>query len=282
MKKKKTNPFIDLYRKLNLISNNGKDYPLHRVCSNRKECWKDTDNRFPPRKNDWNKISQPWKGAKYDELGLVAIGENLNEYGGRNALIELTDEAQELIQNGYRRIRFHATYDQYPGSFLWHRLGCYSVVIGESFGVMTPQWGADGYPYPEDVADAFNWIAFTEHVKCSPQGVMSKPTNAMWEHCGAHILREELKILKPKQILVLGQSNNAWFLFERVFDSKLKDEKKFGGVTLTKGDLHGKPVFVWVVPHPQSYGGAAKSILDDLKTATYKFKQDLIGCPLLG
>ncbi len=273
MKMQKMNPFIDLYKKLNLISSNGRDYPLRQTCSNRKACWKDANKRFPPRKNDWCTISQPWKGTKYDELGLVAIGENLNEYGGRDALIELTDEAQELIQDGYRRIRFHATYDQYPGSFLWHRLGCYSVVIGEYLGIISPKWGIDGYPAPEYVATAFDWIAFTEHVKCSPKRDMGRPTSTMWKHCGAHILREELKILKPKHVLVLGQSNNAWFLSEHVLDSRWKNEKKIGAVTLAKGDLHGKPVFVWVVPHPQSYGGAAKSILDDLKTAICKFKK---------
>lgn len=73
---------------------------------------------------------------------------------------------------------------------------------------MTPKWGTDGYPEPKDVAAAFEWIAFTEHVKCAPRGGKSKPTVAMWERCGAHILREELLLLEPEHILVLGQSRS--------------------------------------------------------------------------
>jgi hypothetical protein len=73
-------------------------------------------------------------------------------------------------------VRFHAAFDEYAGSFLWHRLGCYSVAVGESLGAMTPKWGTDGYPEPKDVAAAFEWITFTEHVKCAPRGGKSKPT----------------------------------------------------------------------------------------------------------
>ena len=259
--------FIKLYQKLNLISKTGKGLPLHRVCSNREECWKNAVDRIPPDHDDWSHISQPWKGSRYEELRLVAIGENLNEYGGLNALAELTEEAKDLILKGFRRVRFHASFDEYPGSLLWHRLGCYSAVIGESLGVITPKWGRDDYPEPKDVAAAFEWIAFTEHVKCAPRGEKSKPTPAMWERCGVHILREELILLEPKHILVLGQSNNAWFLSERVFDSKWKEEKKIGSVTVAKSELGGKSANIWIVPHPQSYGGAAKSILVDLRNS---------------
>jgi hypothetical protein len=262
--------FIDLYERLNLISKTGEGFPLHRMCSNREECWKNALDRIPPDHNDWSQISKPWRGPRYEELRLVAIGENLNEYGGLNALAELTEEAKDLILDGYRRVRFHAAFDEYAGSFLWHRLGCYSAAIGESLGVMTPKWGTDGYPEPKDVAVAIDWIAFTEHVKCAPLG--GKPTPAMWEHCGTHILREELSLLEPKHILVLGQSNNAWFLSKHVFASNWKDEKKIGSVTMAKGELHGKPVVVWIVPHPQSYGGTAKSILDDLRKVLHLTK----------
>jgi hypothetical protein len=261
--------FLDLYKRLNILSRAGEELSLYRMCPNREDCWQNAKDRVPPKDNDWCTISYPWVGPRYEELRLVAIGENLNEYGGLNALVELIEEAKDLILNGYRRVRFHAAFDKYPGSFLWHRLGCYAVALGASRGVMTPKWDTDGYPVPKDVSTAFDWIAFTEHIKCAPQGEKSKPTVAMWERCGTHILREELMLLEPKHILVLGQSNNAWFLAEHVFDSKWRDEKKIGAVRMAKGELGGKSVKIWVVPHPQSFGGAAKSIFDDLVKASH-------------
>lgn len=92
------------------------------MCFNREDCWKNAPDRVPPDDNDWSIVSQPWVGSRYEELRLVAIGENLNEYGGLNALVELIEEAKELILDGYRRVRFHAAFDQYAGSFLWHHV----------------------------------------------------------------------------------------------------------------------------------------------------------------
>jgi hypothetical protein len=54
-----------------------------------------------------------------------------------------------------------------------------------------------------------------------------------------------------------------------VFDSNWKNEMTAGAVTMAEGELAGKTVVIWVVPHPQSYGGAAKSILEDLRKALH-------------
>lgn len=261
--------FVALYRNLNLISQAGKGLPIHRACSNAEKCWKDVSERFPPDDDGISHICKPWIGPEYNKLRLVAIGENLNEYGGMDALIELTEEAKELIAAGYRRVRFHAAFDEYPGSFLWHRLGCYSAAIGEFSGALHPTWETDGYPSAESVSNAFDFIAFVEHIKCSPTGNKSKPTTTMWENCGRHILRNELLELQPTQVLVLGASNNSWYLSEHVFDSKWTEKKEFGSVIRVRGILGGVATLVWVVPHPTSYGGNSKSILEDLRNALH-------------
>jgi hypothetical protein len=260
-----TNQFIQLYRNLNFISQEGRGLPIHRACANREACWEDAAGRFPQDNEEWSHISKPWIGPEYEKLRLAVIGINLNGYGGINALIELTEDAKDLIKEGWRRLRFGSSSDEYAGSFLWHRMGCYAVAIGEHYGAIKPTWGDDGYPIPGDVSRAFDLISFVEHIKCSPVGDLSKPTPAMWGFCGKYILRDELSLLQPTQLLVLGTSDNAWFLQERVLDSTLKDNMQFGSVTRGKGEINGSPVTVWTVPHPQSFGGISKSILDDLR-----------------
>ena len=63
---------------------------------------------------------------------------------------------------------------------------------------------------------------------------MSPRFTAMWERCGSHILKKELAILKPARLLILGTSDNAWYLSEHVLDSNLVDEIKHGSVTIAK------------------------------------------------
>lgn len=257
--------FDDLYKELSLISKNGLPLPIHRSCMHKAECWKGSHERYPPDTNEQSHISRPWVGPRFGDLRIVAIGENLNGYGGLNALVELAEEAKELIAQGRIRVRFHAAVDQYAGSFLWHRLGCYSAAVAEHFGSYRPHWGDAGYPTAEDVSKAYDFIAYLEHVKCSPIGQKSKPTSAMWEHCGVHILRRELELLRPSHLLVFGVSNNAWYMRERVLDSGFDTSACVGAVQRASGRIGGHPVSIWIVPHPQSYGGSSRQILDDLK-----------------
>lgn len=264
------NQYCSLYRELGLLSNKEKEQPMHLACANRVACWAEAQNRIPPDNGVMSWISQPWVGSRYQELGLAAIGVNLNEYGGLNALTELTEEAKELISDGYRRVRFHDTCEAYPGSLLWHRLGSYSAAIAEAYDTMKVEWSEDGYPLPQYASQAFDMISFIEHIKCSPIGDKSKPTTAMWERCGCHILKSELAILQPSILLVLGKSDNAWYLSKYVFDSKMIDATQQGLVTSGIGSIANNTFQIFIVPHPTSYGGASNAILEDLKTALHR------------
>ena len=260
-------PFLELYKKLRLISDDSLPLPIHQVCSHRERCWEGSNDRFPPDDEESSHISRPWVGPRYEELRLATIGVNLNGYGGLDALVDLTEEAKEKISDGWRKVRFGAEYKDYSGSFLWHRLGSYSTAFAEFFDLIKATWGDDGYPEVEDVSSAFDFIAFLEHIKCSPIGENSKPTAAMWENCGAHILRQELLLLKPAHILVLGTSDNSSNLHDMVFDSGWQDCVQIGEVLRAKGKIGGSPVTIWVVRHPTSYGGASNSIVQDLRKA---------------
>jgi hypothetical protein len=260
-------PFHKLYQSLNLLNESGQEIPLHSACQYRSECWNDAFDRCPPEDQGWSSITRPWVGPRYEELRLVVVGENFNEYGGLEALVELTEEAKVLIAEGWRRVRFGNSFKNYAGSFLWHRIGCYATAFGEAFGIAKSNWDNNGYPEAKDAASAYDLITFVEHIKCSPRGHKSKPTSRMWENCGAHVLRKELLLLNPTHILVLGTSTNAWSLRQHVFDSDWCDKVQVGSVTHAKTLLDGNILMVWVVPHPTSYGGSAGAIIQDLRTA---------------
>lgn len=171
--------FDDVYRRLGFLSEAGQPRPLHRVCEYRNACWENAQRRYPPDDDGWSHIARPWVGLDYPKLRLLAVGENLNGYGGLDALCELAEEAKDLIVKGFRRVRFHSTFSEYSGSFLWHRLGCYVATIAEANGTMRLNWNNDSYPASQDDARAFDLMAFSEYVKCSPAEDKSKPTYPM-------------------------------------------------------------------------------------------------------
>lgn len=262
--------FIGLYTGLNLLNRRVQEVSLHQKCEHRQACWANAVDRFPPEDQGWSSITQPWVGHRYEELRLVVIGENFNECGGFDALVELTGKAKDLIADGWRRVRFGNSFKKYPGSLLWHRIGCYAAAFGEALGVDQPKWGNNGYPDSKDASSAYDLISFVEHIKCSPVGDKSKPTGKMWENCGAHILKKELQLLAPEHILILGTSNNAWAMREKVFDSGWHETTQTGTVTRAKCAIDGKPVTAWVVPHPTSRGDSAGSNIQNLRQALEK------------
>lgn len=256
-----------IYKRFGFITGDGIPKELHQVCKHHDSCWEGAENRFPPKGDEWSNIARPWTGNRYSELRLLVLGINLNGYGGLDALTELTEEAREGIATGLRKIRFHSDYSDYQGSLLWHRLGCYAATIAEYKGITSLDWGDDGYPSAQDVSQAYNFIAFTEHIKCSPAGYNSAPTVSMWENCGTHVLREEIRVLKPSYLLILGKSNNAYYVDENVLDAGFQKKEQFGQIQLASGKIEGEYVLIFIVPHPSAYGGAAGSIIDDIKRA---------------
>lgn len=256
--------FEAIYRDLGFNSTPSNDrLPLHECCKNRHECWKGADDRKPPNDEEWSKISRPWVGSKYSDLRLVAVGVNLNECGGFDALSMLLETArEEMVSTGRKRVRFDNS--NYRGSLLWHRLGCYAVVFAQAAGLITPSY-ANQFPVNRDVGQAFEYIAYTNHIKCSPKGNWSEPTKKMWENCGGHVLRKELLELEPERILILGTSDNFRYFIANVLDPDITKPLNKKSVRIVSGKLGKKPVRVFAVDHPASRLGARKSILEDLR-----------------
>jgi uracil-DNA glycosylase len=61
---------------------------------------------------------------------------------------------------------------------------------------------------PEQVVETYQSIARLQAVKCSPfdDANLNRPTRTMDKHCPETYLREELEILKPRAVVVMGQA----------------------------------------------------------------------------
>ena len=254
--------------------------PLEKKCKHSTSCWKgleermwkdDFEGKYDKNEEYEAHLSVPWIGESYDVSKLLFVGINLYDYGGYWAQKMFVDGAITQILKGSRRIKTGNT--DYPGTSYWHRIPAYAVAILEKANLMKPTWGADQFPSKEDTANAFEYLSMTNSVKCSPRKLpdiendRSKPTRDMWENCPRFILKEEIEILKPEKILVLGNSDNIKFFNSKVLDSPWT----FKNYPLTlkgKGKIKGRDVEIYVVPHPSSRGGGlSMGIIQSLITS---------------
>jgi len=264
----KDNKILEVYTKLGLNSSKGNLCTLHTECPNSSYCWQNAQNRIPSHAN-WT-ISRPWIGPKYNELGLLAIGINMNNYGDYDAIVELIERTKkELLQGKTKMFREK---DGYSGTFLFHRMGSYVTAIAESESLLTPTWRKN-FPLHKDIVPALDFISYINHIKCSPRNLKkndrSEPTEEMWEKCGGFILKQEIELLKPKKILVLGKSQNYTHLNNLVFNNTISmdwDE----GIGIGKGLFNNRIIDIIVVPHPTSFGGNKRKIIVDLRNLLHK------------
>lgn len=231
--------------------------PLHDVCLHSKNCWKGLSTAHH-QEDERAKIYHPYIGEKYQDLKLLCLGINMNNYGGFDACDNLVKKARDEMENGAIKVRFGNNYKEYSGTYLYHRMGVYSKIIAEAFGI------SESLTH----ISAFDFIAYTNHVKCSPKnGKRSKPCWEMWNNCGDFILKKELEILQPNILLVLGKSDNYWWLNEKVFDKGCTEPPipPLRRVRLVKTKLDGRDLKVIVMPHPSSNSGIAKKLQSDLQ-----------------
>ena len=147
----------------------------------------------------------------------------MNEYGGLKAADELVKEAAKEMLIGHRKVFRNP---EYRGTLLFHRLACYVTAIAEAKKLMKWPSCSDESPPPKDVERALDFVAYTNHVKCSPKDSRSEPTPEMWKNCGRHILSRELKLLMPEIILILGVDDN-----KTNFESLLDPQPQYGDRT---------------------------------------------------
>lgn len=252
---------MHMYTNLGVVSNNT-PLPLCETCSHHQDCWQGNEHRKPLDQDNihWSHVCLPWIGAKYNTFRIVVIGINPYESGGLDFFRVLIPQAKEEMAQGKTKVNFNNP--TYAGTVLWHRIGLYASQTILKFV-------DDDYPDLSHI-DAYDWIAFTNHVKCSPTGDRSQPSQAMWKNCHS-ILKEELRILTPKILIVLGTGDNNYYLQKNVLDGNpsLIDETKH--VRIYSGKLHNRTIGIINVPHPAAPRlGASQQIGRDLDALLIK------------
>ena len=252
--------FKRLYKKLNLIDKNGKILPLHKKCPNCEKCWENAKDRMPKKSHDFWTITRPWIGKNYEQTKLLVIGENMNEYGSYDGAINLVNWAREDIKKG--RIKTLKK-PSYSGTFLFHRLASYSTaILSKEDDYQYANF--DVWPSAIDNNKSFDYLSYTNQIKCSPIGQKSEQPQQMWDNCGDYILKHEIEILKPKSILILGTSDNYKYFNSFIPDESINiDWERNIGTGFA--NIKGRQTKIYVVPHPASFGGNKKQIMTDIK-----------------
>jgi hypothetical protein len=202
--------FRALYRRLQLMDDKRPEMRLHDLCPLNEVCWRGARDRLPPKDQDWNEVSRPWIGGHYESLRLLFLAINMNGSGGFFEATGLVLAARDEILTGRTRVRFGHDYQKYPGTMLYHRMGVYASAFVETAKFRDEIPPEQSWPSYQNVAEAFEFMAYTNQVKCSPhddqnsKNSRSEPTGAMWENCGKYVLAEELRLLNPRVIVVLG------------------------------------------------------------------------------
>lgn len=250
--------FKTLYKNLNLIDDENKLVTLHKDCPFSSDCWKKAKGRMPDSNDEFWTVTRPWIGENYSELKLLIFGENFNEYGSYYGAIKNITEAKKQLKNE-RKITFKSP--TYKGSIFYHRIALYAHAIGQIENIFELQ---SEHPTPKQIAQSLDYIAFTNQVKCPPIGNNSKPTKKMWNNCGNFILKKEIKLIKPKIILVVGKTDNFNYFNHKVLDNPITLKSK-ASIQFGIGFIDNLKLKIYVVPHPASRGGNRKAIYNELK-----------------
>lgn len=216
-------------------------------CEHAAECWKGIEER--KRNPETDHVPLPWVGARYPVGRLVMVGINYNDFSGLDSMVGLVEAARSQIATGRKSVRFEEG-TRYR-TLYWHRLAAYANAV---LGIPNLRIG-----------DAFDHVAITNHVVCSPamsaeQPDRSNPTDEMWRRCGRHVLRPFLEVLAPRIVLVLGSSTNWGSLLGNVLNSS--------AAVRTAGWCHAAQlegdVLALGVPHPSYYRARHVDVLRDL------------------
>ena len=255
---------------------------IHETCIHRRKCWAKAS--IEKKDNKKNKIALPYIGDNY-KGDLLCIGLNFDEDGGKDAHYDLIDDkkhdngARKLLTEGKVKINFDlarksyiGTSLYYSGTYLYHRISVYANIILGCYKYENDKiLSLDNrilYDSRDYLANIYSELIFLNAIKCSPKGNKSKPFNSMYQNCFDNILCKEIKIIKPKNILV----------FDKYISELIKN--KFGCLSNTnipgqkmeyyKISIKNTPVNVYRVIHPQGFGGNSKELIMELHNLKQK------------
>lgn len=255
-----------------LVSNDGIAASISRCCEHAATCWNEHESRRPSPGAKADELSAPWIGEHYDRGRTVVLLGNLHEYGGwdvsqsaQTGMRFLANAARAGFKSNNRRL-FRGVDDSgrmYRGTDVWTQAISYASAWLAVDGILANVWDSQRRISCASLADAIGLVAIVQHVKCSPTGDRSRPSDAMWVACGEHLLKHELAILQPERIVVLGADRNLTATrpllgrLRSLGSATIKNKKTTMNVRLESGDGYR----VLAVPHPSAWGGVSKELL---------------------
>lgn len=238
---------VELYRARGLLPDD-RDYGLFRCCPKSGTCWANREEQHPLQP-DRAGIAVPWIGQNYLERRIVVLGENLNDFGGLDAHWDLCRGYAENLRAGLPA----------KGSRVFgERAGLYAWAVAQSLDGKTDESGPR--PGRPAVGDAWDGVAFLESVKCSPSQPRSEPFPEMWSECVDLLLIDELRVLRPRTVLLLGRSrlrDAVRPLLRELMELEWKDAP--GSLERDTFLVAGQRAELFCLNHPSSVLGWGKS-----------------------
>lgn len=274
---------LDLYKEKGYINNMGGATSICNTCDFSNSCYEGQEERKPDKINkEWSEIILPWIGKSYTKYKIAFLGINPNEDGGLFQAYKLIEEAKKEMLEGITKVNFgyvHASGvrigKKYKGTFLWHRMAAYTKSIKSALSC-DPDDLMKAYELnnienfePQKVANEFDSIVFLNHIKCSPLNERSKPSSKMWENCGGNVLLEELKILRPEYLILLGTGDNLWALIHHTLKEHNLSFSEYKEMKYINTTVLGFSTKIIAIPHPAAPAGGAN-------TAYYKDIFDIV------
>lgn len=233
----------DLYEDRGILPD-GRDEPLCRICPNHMPCWaqRGSDDEYPD--VDKAGISAPFIGADYDARRICIVAINLKGGGGLQD-VWYTSGLHINAQRAGRK-----SFDNRP--FAYAMVTYARLVEGSLDGEMPDDWRD---PEPEALVSTWDSCAFVEAVKCAPKTHRGQPYTPMYAECPPFLLIEELKILAPRVVLLLGRGplrDAVRPLLDVEWDSYPAALAHPGSIERDKFKLNDRPVELFSCNHPAS------------------------------
>lgn len=234
--------------------------PLYQNCMHCTSCWHGAEHRKLSDKVDHEglintHLYKPWIGSAFETKRILVIAQNMNNYGGYEAQEKLIRWGKVQLAQGKKKLFKSPTYS---GTLLYHRVGAYLISMLKKEGMSFSPF-INGYPAGKEIAAVYEHVAMTNIIKCSLTDERSNPTGAMWENCGRHVLLEEMKILKPTSLLIIGKEVLK-ALNGTVFDTPLNINYS-PSVISDIASINGLATRFINVIHPAAFGGSSHKLV---------------------
>lgn len=241
------NELLELYKStLNYLDDD--NYCIYRECPKSESCWQNYKQYLP---NYTQTIYFPWVGSKYNKYNdILVVGVNYNGQKGVDFSCRLKTQAVKEINEGKKRLfKKNDSGNKYGGSTVWYFIPFIGTVFSALKGGNEFDFKKQSYLEPNLVSSGFDYIAFTNIVKCSPDTKRAKPCDIMYENC-LDILSGEITILKPKIIVSFTFSWGNWFPQKLSKSLNLQITKVINNMDRSKITFIGKEYILFEINHP--------------------------------